>query len=447
MTADTTRPIRRDALVVGAGLAGLAAARRLAARFPGGVTVLEASDRVGGCVRTVRDARGHLFETGPNSLRGHCPAIMSLARAVGLEGARLAAKADASERWIWHGGERKRLPSGPKELLSTPLLSPRGRARLLSEPFRPPWKRPPSDTTISAFLEDRLGPEALEALGAPFTTGVFAGEPEDIGVEAFGPFQLAVEAGGIARGLGRIRAAGGGSGLWTFQDGLGSLTDALAAGLDVRLGAPVAGLRALGDGFVLTLADGNAYEAPRVVLAAPASVTGGLLQLPPLTNLRSATVASVSIAAKAADFERPPSGFGMLIARQSPLAPVLGIVFASRIFDGRAPDGEVVLAAICGGTRHAVALPRGDDALIAEVVSVLGRAFGYRGEPVAAHVARWPGAIPQVPPGHIGAVRAAMAALPPGLAVAGNGLGGVSLEQVAASGLAAADRVSARPAS
>ncbi len=435
---------RVDAIVVGAGLAGLAAARRLADRFPGGVRVVEGSERVGGCVRTVRDPEGRLFETGPNSLRGHCPAITALARAAGLEGARLAANADAAERWIWHGGTRKRLPSGPKGLLSTPLLSPRGRARLLAEPLRRPWAAPTSETTIAAFLQDRVGAEALEAFGAPFTTGVFAGEPEDIGVEAFGPFQLAAEAGGLARGLCRIRAAGGGSGLWTFKDGLGSLTDALAARLDVRLGVPAVGFQTVDGLHRLRLGDGTELAAPRVVFATPAEVTGRLLGIPPLVALRSATVASVSLALSLADFAAPPTGFGMLIARQSPLPPVLGVVFASRVFQGRAPDGEIILAAICGGTRHAAALPASDDALVAEVVGVLARAFGYRGAPRAARVARWRDAIPQVPPGHIAAVRAAAVALPRGLALAGSGLGGVSLEQVAASGLAAADRVSAR---
>jgi oxygen-dependent protoporphyrinogen oxidase len=117
-----------DAIVVGAGLAGLAAAFRLKSRGFQRVVVLEASDRAGGCVRTLR-RDGRLFETGPNSLRGHCPSISSLARAVGVLDSRLPASKAASERWIWLDGKRQRVPGGPRDLLTSTCLSPRTSAR------------------------------------------------------------------------------------------------------------------------------------------------------------------------------------------------------------------------------------------------------------------------------------------------------------------------------
>lgn len=432
-----------DAIVVGAGLAGLTAAHRLRERGFERVVVLERGESVGGCVRTVCEG-GRLFETGPNSLRGHCPAISSLACDVGVAGTKITASPDASERWIWAQGERHLAPSGPKDLLKTKLLTTRGRLRLLSEPFRARWKRPVAESTVAAFLGDRLGPEAFEAFGAPVTTGIFAGEPEDIGVEAFGPIGLAAEAGGLMRGMGRIRAAGGGSGMWTFRDGLGALTDALAARLDVRFGVEVAAWSQAGTTFSVQCKDGATFTTSRLVLATPAAVTGALIGEKVLTELRCASVVSASLAMALTDFRDPPTGFGMLVSRQSPLAPLLGLVLASRIFAGRAPEGELVASAICGGTRHPEAIGESDETLREKITLALQKAFGFRGEFKSFQLQRWSKAIPQVPPGHSERVRTILAGLPAGVALAGNGLGGVSLEQVAVSGLAAADRVSAR---
>ena len=444
-----------EAVVVGAGLAGLAAATRLASRGFAPV-VLEAGPRAGGCVRTDRDGPW-LLEGGPNSLRGACPAIASLAGNVGLSGERVEATPAAKARWLWvpdgtstGRGRRVALPSGPLGLLTTEALTPAGRLRLFSEPWRRPWDRPVDATTLADFLGDRLGPEGLERLGAPFTTGVFAGEPEHIGVEALAPLEAATRAGGLVRGMAAMRQTSTGSGLWAFREGLGQLTDALAGRLDVRTGAAVDAVSVQGPVFRVSLADDGTLLARRLVLACPPRVAARLLgavvgaEAAALRDLPAASVVSVGLGLREADFASPPEGFGMLVARQSPLPPVLGVVFASRVFAGRAPAGHVALSAICGGTRHAASAGLPDSALIEGVLAALRTAFGLREDaiPVVTRVSRWEAAIPQIPPGHRARVSALRQALPAGLALAGAGLGGVSLEQVALSGLAAADHVS-----
>src|SRR4051794_29419113 len=123
-------------VVVGAGITGLTVAHRLHAASPGtDVTVLEQAGRVGGVVWTVH-ADGFTAEAGPNGFRDNVPAVLDLARDLGL-GDQLVPASDtaARNRYLFLGDRLQRLPSGPPGLLTTPVLSRRGKLQLLAEPF------------------------------------------------------------------------------------------------------------------------------------------------------------------------------------------------------------------------------------------------------------------------------------------------------------------------
>jgi oxygen-dependent protoporphyrinogen oxidase len=446
-----------DVLVVGAGAAGLAAARTLHAAGRE-VLVVEAADRPGGVVRT-REVDGYRVECGPNTLRVSAPAL-ALLRACGLE-ARLRAASPASRRrCLVRGGRPVPLPLGPLALARTPLLSVRGKLRLLGEPFVRGGD--PTEESAAGFARRRLGSEAARALVEPFLVGIYAGDAEELGADAVFPSLAALERrhGSIARGLAvqalaRLLAGGAGSprglaGSFSTDAGLGPLAGDLAAGLGdaLRLRTRALALARDGAGWRAELAgpDGEQKIGARAVLVAtPAAEAAALLgALDPalgtaLAAFAYAPIAAVAFGADPAGAREPIEGFGFLVPRgEDP--DLLGCLFMSRLFPGRAPAGRELLHCMLGGRRRPELLDLPDDRLVERARESLIRILGLRGEVRAVSVVRWPRAVPQ--PGRdqlrrAAAVRALAADAGP-LRLAGAYLDGVSLADTLASGAAAA---------
>ncbi|MCC6624874.1 MAG: protoporphyrinogen oxidase [Deltaproteobacteria bacterium] len=443
-------PETHAAIVVGAGLAGLTAAWRLRQRGIDAL-VLEASDRVGGCIRTV-ESRGFRFEAGPNSMRGSSLSLSALVAGLDLENERVLSNPMGRHAWIWRNGRRHALPSSPPALVQTGLLSPRGKLRLLAEPFLPRWRGSLESASIGEFLTARLGPEAITALVDPFMSGVFAGDPSHLGLDAFPMFKIAAERGGLVRAIPAFKAARGGgprdkgaARASSFRDGLETLPRALAAAIGaerIRTGARVTAVTPSLDGAHTVHVDGEALTTRRLVLATPPGALAALIGAPELA-IPEASVVTVGLGLRAHDLTVAPDGFGVLLASDSPLGEVIGVVLASAIFSGRTPDGGVALTCVIGGVRHPEAIGRSDEVLVAEATSAVERIFGCRDRlvPQAVNVARWPGGIAQIPPGHFAALAAVRARLPRGIALAG-AVDGPGLDPVATSGLRAADAVS-----
>jgi len=439
--------------VVGAGAAGLAAASALRA---GGreVVVLEASARAGGSAQTEARA-GYLFERGPNAFRLG-PGTLAFLRAAGLE-ARLCAASPASrERFLLRGGRLVPVPMSPVALARTPLLSGRGKLRLLAEPFVA--RGGGRGESVAQFATRRLGREAVEALIGPFLTGVYAGDERQLGAAAVFPSLVEAEArsGSIVRGLlagafvrGRPR---GRAGSWSTESGLGGLVGALAAPLGgaLRLGAKVSRIAFEDDRYRLAIEGESSGElrARGLVLAVPAGAASALLggldaaAGAALAGLAYAPIASVSLGFAREALREPVRGFGFLVPRGEGEA-LLGCLFPGELFPGRAPAGHVLLTLLAGGTRRPDVLALSDDRLVAGLVGEVDAVLGVRGDPTLLGVARWPRAVPQPGPEHPGRVAAARAAAArfPRLALAGAAFDGVAFGDALASGAAAAARL------
>jgi oxygen-dependent protoporphyrinogen oxidase len=162
-----------------------------------------------------------------------------------------------------------------------------------------------------------------------------------------------------------------------------------------------------------------------------------------LGALPFAPIVSVALALEAGATARAPEGFGFLVPRDCGL-DLLGALFMSRLFAGRAPPGSELVTAMIGGLRWPAAVDAPDDVLLARVNEGLDRALGLRGTPRALALTRWARAVPQPRPGHPAAVRAIrerLARLPP-LALAGACWDGVALGSALASGVRAASALS-----
>ena len=457
---------RRAVAVVGGGLAGLAAARRLAARGDVDVTVWEASARAGGVVDTSR-AGGFVREHAANGfLLGAADGGAELAEELGL--ALEPASPAARRRWIYRGGALRALGS-PADLLRGDLVPLRGILRALAEPLQP-VRRGGGDESIADFVRRRLGADVLDGLVAPMVTGVFAGDPEQLSLAAAFPKLADLEAeGGLAvasaaRALRRAWAAWSSDepreparrGIVAPAGGMDALIGALTAQLGdrVRLGAAVVAIEVEHGGRArsVRLAGGEAHAVDAVVLAVPAPAAARMLSdasgelASTLDEIRFAPIAVVHLGYPRAALAPATDGFGFLVAKGEDLR-ILGAVFESAIWPSRAPAGHALVRCMMGGVRDPDVLALSDDELVAQARRDLSRAgvVGFADEPVMTSVVRWPRAIAQYTLGHRERVaRAEGLAEPLGVVLAGSSYHGVSINACAADARRVEHRVATR---
>lgn len=474
---------RRDVLVVGAGISGLTVAFHLE-RGGLDVAVVEASDRVGGAMRTLRDGPW-TFEEGPNTVLESRPAVARLVREAGLESEKLIASRTGARRYLWKGGRLRPLPSGPGGFVTTGLFPLRAKLRLLAEPWITPAPED-AEETIAAFVRRRLGQSFLDYAVGPFVSGVYAGDPERLSVRWAVSRVHALERdhgslirGALAKGRARSRdrarerrreraeakarrgagggaAAGGsafgpGGGMISMDSGLETLPRRLAQAIGaVETGTPCRSIRREGGGFRVRAGD-REIEARDLVLAVPADAAARLLDEAtggasrPFAEIPYAPVAVACYGFRRQAVAHPLDGFGFLAPRKESLR-VLGCLFPSSLFPGRAPEGHVALTAFAGGRGDPGAVDLGDGALHELFLGDLGRALGLWEEPAFRHLVRWPRAIPQYELGHGRYVELArdLERDLPGLHLRSNVLGGVSVPDCIQNATDLAERILAR---
>lgn len=425
-------------VVVGGGPAGLAGAYWRARATPDApLCVLEASERPGGWVRSdVVD--GYLCELGPQAIRP-TPQLAALISALGAQDAQIEASPAARSRWVGRGGRLIPTPGGPASLVSSPLLSLRGKARLLKEPLVPQGGSP--DETVSDFVARRFGSEVVSVVQA-MVSGVFAGDADRLEIAAAFPLLAGAEqaGGSVLRGIGKARKQqaevdlpGGtegdhGRALLTFEGGVEGLVRRLVAALGERLraGEPATALERDGERWSVRMAAGT-VEDDSVVLACPAGAAARLVSdLDPalaaeLGGVPTASLASVYLGFSARELPPTLQGFGFLL-EPAEATPVLGGLYCSSLFPGHAPPGQALVRVMLGGVRHPGAVDLGDQELIDLATDSLRRYGGLSAPIDFAHITRVRDAIPQYERGH-GARLARIGerlARHPGLSLRGN---------------------------
>ncbi|MDY7093277.1 MAG: protoporphyrinogen oxidase [Acidobacteriota bacterium] len=427
-----------DALVLGAGITGLAAARRL--RREGlRVTVLEAAARPGGCLQTLRQD-GFVIEVGPNTVL-RSPELVDLCRDAGCEQRLISASPEGKKRYVVFDGRLQALPASPPALLRSPLLTAGAKLRLFTEPLRSAGPGP--QETVGAFFRRRLGPQVAERLGDAMVTGIYAGNPDELTVGAAFPrlYHLEREHGSLIRGaIAARRAKTPRREIIGHDAGFATLAEELAEDLDLRLETRVTAITAAQDGFHVEASAGDSAETfgavPRLVLALPQETTLSLLSpffgATPLdaspAPLPSAPVAVVALGYPRERIGHPLDGFGFLVPHREH-RPILGCLFPSRLFPGRAPKGCELLVAMVGGRRRSELAEQPEEELYRSVQEQLEEFLEVRGEPVMRHVQRWLPGIPQ-PTAAQAALKTAVATVEarhPGLTVLGNWRYGVGI--------------------
>jgi len=438
--------------VVGGGLTGLTAAWRLH-RAGHRVTVFEKAAEVGGAIISlVRD--GWLIEGGPNSLQ-ETAEVAALITELGLCDQRALVSPAAKKRFIVRDGRPVMVPLSPAGLLTSPLFSVGARLRVLAELLTRPRVRT-TDVNLASFVASHFGREIVDYGLNPFVGGIYAGDPEKLSARYSFPslWQLERSHGSLLRGF-RAQAAerrsrGEASGvvpIISFRDGLQTLPRALAAGLPPGTVQTDATVTSLIPGkpwkLIWTRADSvQTAEFDAVVLALPAAglasivfSTLGERSLASLDHIPQPPVSSLFLGFRREQVAHPLDGFGVLVPAREQRS-VLGVLFSSSLFAGRAPDGHVALTVFAGGMRQPETGRLETAALLARAMPDLRDLLGVTGDPVFTHHTFWPKAIPQYNLGHERFLEplSRIEVKHPGLFIGSNARDGISLPDCLKSG-------------
>jgi len=462
--------------IIGGGIAGLATAyyldRRIRERgLPLVCRLFEAAPALGGVIRSER-IDGFLLDTGPDSLFRGKPAAAHLAREIGLGDELLDASPQKLPTLIWSRGKLRPLPAGLELIaptrvipfLMSGLISMPGKIRMAMEPFIPA-KRDGEDESVSQFARRRLGDEAARKIAGPLLAGIHAGDPERLSIwSTFSRLpELERRHGSLLAGIRAMRAKAAASGsthgrparsgppFTSFRSGIRTIVDGMVGAIkDVVLetGCEVRSIERAGGRYRIDRGGGDPWEADACLVAVSAPRASSLLKsLAPeiasiLETIRYASSATVFLGYRAGSTGPLPGATGFLIPF-SEKRRIFGCTFVSNKFEGRAPEGHILIRAFVGGATDEGLAELPDGAMLEMVRQELRDLIGLQAEPVMTHIARWPKGNPQYEIGHgkrVEAIDRALAAHP-GLFVTGSAFRGVGIPDGVTLGKAAAAEI------
>jgi oxygen-dependent protoporphyrinogen oxidase len=466
LTAPRNEPEHGHVVVIGGGIAGLAAAHRLVRAAPHvRVTLLEAEDRLGGKIVT-EHLDGFVIEGGPDSFLAAKPRGIGLCQELGIAGDLQGVTPQRRRAFVLSRGRLHDLPEGLSGLVPTrlaplarsTLLSPLAKARVALDYAIPP-RHGEDDESLGGFMRRRLGREVWERLVEPLMAGIYAADGDTLSLQATFPQLREAERqyGGLIRGVLAARktaptaAAPPTSAFLTPLSGLSALVTALEDRLrlgcvDIRLATPALSVTATAHGYDIRLRNGDPLAADAVIFATPSFATANLLAkcdpglAADLRDIPHASTAIVSLAHRRDDIPHPLDGHGYVVPRVEK-GPILACTWSSRKWAGRAPEGWELIRVFVGRSGQEDALSLSDDALVALARTELAARLGVQAPPALQRVARWPQGMPQYILGHperIARIEHAQRSHP-GLFLAGNAYRGVGIPDCIASGERAAD--------
>lgn len=471
----TAEPVQRIA-IIGGGLSGLAAAHHLielaqSTQSAVEITLFEAGPRLGGIVGT-RRIGDFLVDTGADSFLTNKPGAIGLCRRLGLEHRLVATDPRYRGAHVLFDGRPVPVPEGFQLLsptaiwpvLTTPLLSPWGKLRMLMEYFVPPGQM--TDESLASFVRRRFGREALDRLVQPLVGGIYTSDPEKLSLAATMPRFLEMERqyGSLIRAAMKqsskktdtsncdSTSSGARYGLFAgLAGGMEDLVNALRLKVQERChvlnGCQILSIRKQfpAGSYLLTTGNGDDESFDAVIVATAAHQTAKLLcdldqaLSLELSEIEYASSVIVVTGHKLANVQHPLDSFGLVVPHAEHRR-ILATSFSSRKFPERAPADSVLMRTFVGGAMQPELYDLDDMELQRIVLEELADIFGVRGEPEIALVVRYPRAMPQYHLGHLDRVKRieVQTALHPGLALAGNSLYGVGVPDAISSGEAAA---------
>jgi oxygen-dependent protoporphyrinogen oxidase len=435
-------------VVVGGGIAGLAAAHALLQRdHPPRVTLIEASDRLGGKLLSTPFAGLEAVDEGPDAFLARLPWATQLAKEVGFE-SQLTSPASGSASVWWHGfqpipeGLLLGMPTDVWKLARTRLLSWPAKVRAAIEPLIP--RTDLSDDSIGAFVRRRFGNQVHERLVDPLIGSIYAADTDHFSLTAVPQIaELAMNHRSILLAGRHRQPAPEGPVFYAPVQGMGSLVAATATalrdrGADLRTGATVESLEADGAGWRV-----DGVHADGVVLACPAAHAALLVADERLAVVPYADVAMVTLAVPVSSWPQSLLGRSGYLVPKPVQRLVTAVSFGSQKWVHWQTPESVILRISLGRDGLPV-LHLHDDDLLAAAIDEVGGHLGIELQPTATRISRWFRAFPQYRPNHHLLVKQIESSLPPTITIAGASYHGIGIPACVRSGRAAADTLAQR---
>jgi oxygen-dependent protoporphyrinogen oxidase len=453
-------------IIVGGGISGLSSAYYLA---KGGAQsmVLESRPKLGGVIRTDK-VEGCILEAGPDSFLSTKPAALDLIRDLGLANQVIGSNDDVRVTFVRKRGQLVPLPDGLmmmvptkiKPLIGTPLVGWYTKLRMGLELLRIP-RRLKNDQSVSDFIVDHYGREAVDYLAEPLLSGVYGGDPSALSVTSVLPrfVELANQYGSLTRGVLAERAKAATQRapntpapplFRTLKGGLGQMVDAVIASLKGKTQfwqMRAQTVERTKTGFRVKI-DGDWLKSDQMVVACEAHNAALLLAAldPRLAELLGtvgySSSMTVALGFDAADFATPPIGFGFLVPRKE-RRKLVACTWIGTKFSHRVPDNRIVARCFLGGMDGASVLEETDAAIVTDVTAELQEIAGITAKPRFSRISRWPKSMAQYTVGHgerLAEIQARVAAIP-GLYLAGNAYTGIGIPDCIRMGKSAAESI------
>jgi oxygen-dependent protoporphyrinogen oxidase len=451
-------------VIIGGGISGLAAAYRVLELNPSAqVTLLEATNRLGGTIQTEhRD--GFLLERGPDSFISEKPHAIALAKRLGLESQLIQTNEEYRRSFIVRDGRLRAVPDGfqlmaPSRMwpfITSDIFSLAGKARMAADLLLPrKTTNGSNDESLASFVRRRLGKEALARMAQPMVGGIYTADPETLSLRATLPRFLDIEQKHRSLILAMLRQGRaqktGTSGaryslFLSFHQGMQALVDTVTR-INADLRVNTRALRLNFDrGWTITTDKDEQIKTDGMCLAVPAYVAAALLRdidvrlHEKLRAIKYASTATINFGYRRAAIAHPLNGFGFvvpLIENRS----LIACTFSSVKFSGRAPDSHVLLRAFAGGALQPEIFALDEAEMSRRVESDLRELLGIREDPRFIEVAKWERSMPQYEVGHLDRVAEIEKLVNqlPGLTLAGNAYRGAGIPDCIRSGEAAAE--------
>lgn len=438
--------------VIGAGITGLVSALELQNNGYK-ATIFERRSEPGGSIKTVKNNDWQI-EYGPNTLLLKDRDVSEFIDRIGLSGDKVIANPIAAKRFIVKNGVLEPLPSSFLSALTTPLFSLKAKLRVLLELFIPKSKN--RDQTIEEFVRRRLGREILDYAINPFVAGIYANKPENLSLRHTLPMMDNLEQshgsliwGSIAGAKERAKAGRIPRQLISFTGGLQQLTNTIASQLDhINLNHDVTKIEKNSNGWMVHTQMGVFGPYSNIVVNVPMHKWNSHImpiQKSQLEVIKKTTYPPLSVLLlgyKKEDVVHPLDGFGFLVPEKEK-KDILGALFSSTLFEGRAPEDCHLLTVFVGGGRQPELAAMDSEQMINMVEHELKELIGLKGEAVFKDHIYWPDSIPGY---HVGydEVLTTLKTIEKeneGLHLAGNFRGGVSVPDCIKNGLALASKI------
>lgn len=399
-----------DVIIIGAGLTGLALGVKLKKENINFV-ILEKSKYPGGVISTEQE-NGFIYECGPNTGVYSSPELVSLFDDLNGLCELETADRSASKRYIWKKGKWRAMPSGLFSAVGTPLFSIHDKFRILGEPFRKPGNDP--HESLADLVRRRMGQSFLDYAINPFIAGVYAGDPEKLITKFALPklYNLEQNYGSFIRGA--IKKAKeprtelerrATREVFSVKGGLKNLIKAMEEYIgsdNILLNCSQTSVNInAGKYHCSTLSGDSKHEFVSDSLV----TTGGSESLESLlpfvhsdsinaiTGINHAKIIQLAAGYKVWDGHKLDA-FGGLVPEKEK-RKILGILFPSAIFSGRAPEGGALLSVFMGGSRNPDIFDMDDDEIIRLAGNELAVMMKTRKEPDLVRLFRYEKAIPQ----------------------------------------------------